>query len=630
MANYKIKDLQQAQTLNGAVALEIQDGDSMSTFATLDQIAEFLGNTTPVALLAKAGPIDDSYLPDMSASEIAAAYDRIVADPIHTVPVVRIPDNGGQYLVPSGYGVHADTKAVIGYYASQTYVLPSSLTLTSETFTLSRLPYTASSMEWADLLNNTALPSGYLGIDSDSTSEEISAAVGGVDAFSKLCSKLFRRNCIVVVSTDPAAANRNASIPVIVDVNRSVGLPLKITLEIEYISSGEYIALTITKSGDTFSATRTSVSVSDIPDALAGKADLDPATGFVKSSQIAPLQGRQTGVKTGNGGFVSTDPALCLSTAKTLVVTFKCDGTPSSFLYFDHGGSNANLGVSIFIASNRLYCNIGPKTLVSFDPESGKLYQVVVSFDKNGTSAGYMNSVKDRETTDYSTITDPTHFCLGTLSDGSGSFSGVILGARLFNYALTASEVVTLWNGGQPERYMLPLSGEMRTGLVAEYIAAGLLADKWRDTSGAGLDLPYVPTATGGTAELSYQSVPNQGEIVVDSGIFFTDIAEGTANKRIDIPRGYVALAVAVYNYNASALTNVTVQNWTDERAFIYGATIRNARAVYSVSAAGNKSVYNGTGITIDPIVQNLKVMATGNTTSGGMRVRVICKYLGV
>lgn len=254
----------------------------------------------------------------------------------------------------------------------------------------------------------------------------------------------------------------------------------------------------------TNAANAANIAAEGIDGKIAGKADLDPATGFVESSQIAPLQGRQTGVKTGNGGFVSTDPALCLSTAKTLVVTFKCEVTPNSFLYFDHGGSNANLGVSIFIASNRLFCNIGPKTLVSFNPESGKLYQVVISFDKNGTSAGYMNSVKDRETTDYSTITDPTHFCLGVLSDGSGSFSGVILGARLFNYALTASEVATLWNGGEPERYMLPLSGEMRTGLVAEYIAAGLLADKWRDTSGAGLDLPYVPTATGGTAVLVY------------------------------------------------------------------------------------------------------------------------------
>lgn len=623
MANYKIKDLQQAQTLNGAVALEIQDGDSMSTFATLDQIAEFLGNTTPVVLLTKAGPIDDSYLPDMSASEIAAAYDRIVADPIHTVPVVRIPDNGGQYLVPSGYGVHADTKAVIGYYASQTYVLPSSLTLTSETFTLSRLPYTASSMEWADLLNNTALPSGYLGIDSDSTSEEISAAVGGVDAFRKLCSKLLGRNCIVVVSTDPAAANRSASIPVIVDVNRSVGLPLKITLEIEYISSGKYIALTITESGGTFSAMRTSVSVSDIPDALAGKADLDPATGYIKSSQIAPLQGRQTGVNTSDGNFRSTASALLFPGARTIAANFKTGHDVSGTQTVVATSGDIYGMILEFVNGNLVFRCRGaaPRVVTGIEPDT--YYSVAGTYDGNEIVV-YLNGGRVTSASNFSDDLNLQYLAIGS------SFKGIVIGCRLFNYALTASEVATLWNGGEPERYMLPLSGEMRTGLVAEYIAAGLLADKWRDTSGAGLDLPYVPTATSGTAELSYQSVPNQGEIVIDSGIFFTDIAEGTANKRIDVPRGYVALAVAVYNYNASALTNVIVQNWTDERAFIYGATVYNARAVYSVSAAGNKSVYNGTGITIDPTVQYLKVMATGNTTSGGMRVRVICKYLGV
>lgn len=623
MANYKIKDLQQAQTLNGAVALEIQDGDSMSTFATLDQIAEFLGNTTPVVLLTKASPIDDSYLPDMPASEIAAAYDRIVADPIHTVPIVRIPDNGGQYLVPSGYGVHADTKAVIGYYASQTYVLPSSLTLTSETFTLSRLPYTASSMEWADLLNNTALPSGYLGIDSDSTSEEISAAVGGVDAFRKLCSKLFRRNCIVVVSTDPAVANRNASIPVIVDVNRSVGLPPKITLEIEYISSGKYIALTITESGGTFSAMRTSVSVSDIPNALAGKADLDPATGYIKSSQIAPLEGRQTGVNTSDGNFRSTASALLFPGARTIAANFKTGHDVSGTQTVVATSGDIYGMILEFVNGNLVFRCRGaaPRVVKGIEPDT--YYSVAGTYDGNEIVV-YLNGGRVTSASNFSDDLNLQYLAIGS------SFKGIVIGCRLFNYALTASEVVDLWNGGEPERYMLPLLGEMRTGLVAEYIAAGLLADKWRDTSGAGLDLPYVPTATGGTAELSYQSVPNQGEIVIDSGIFFTDIAEGTANKRIVVPREYVALAVAVYNYNASALTNVTVQNWTDERAFIYGATVRNARAVYSVSAAGNKSVYNGTGITIDPTVQYLKVTATGNTTSGGMRVRVICKYLGV
>ena len=539
-------------------------------------------------LLTKAGPIDDSYLPDMSASEIAAAYDRIVADPIHTVPVVRIPDNGGQYLVPSGYGVHADTKAVIGYYASQTYVLPSSLTLTSETFTLSRLPYTASSMEWADLLNNTALPSGYLGIDSDSTSEEISAAVGGVDAFRKLCSKLLRRNCIVVVSTDPAAANRNASIPVIVDVNRSVGLPLKITLEIEYISSGKYIALTITESGGTFSAMRTSVSVSDIPDALAGKADLDSATGYIKSSQIAPLQGRQTGVNTSDGYFSSDAPALLFEGDRTHEICFTTgdDVTTDQRLFTTARGSQSN--VQLFVSNGSMYAYIGSQLMNAGRVSPETSYHVLLSVDvANTTGKVYVNGVLTNQTSVFPNYQNANVYIVGRLTSAY-IFKGIVRFHRIFNYALTASEVATLWNGGEPERYMLPLSGEMRTGLVAEYIAAGLLADKWRDTSGAGLDLPYVPTATGGTAELSYQSVPNQGEIVIDSGIFFTDIAEGTANKRIDVPRGYVALAVAVYNYNASALTNVTVQNWTDERAFIYGATVYNARAVYSVSAAGN------------------------------------------
>ncbi|WP_416990533.1 LamG-like jellyroll fold domain-containing protein [Alistipes communis] len=498
MANYKIKDLQQAQTLNGAVALEIQDGDSMSTFATLDQIAEFLGNTTPVVLLTKAGPIDDSYLPDMSASEIAAAYDRIVADPIHTVPVVRIPDNGGQYLVPSGYGVHADTKAVIGYYASQTYVLPSSLTLTSETFTLSRLPYTASSMEWADLLNNTALPSGYLGIDSDSTSEEISAAVGGVDAFSKLCSKLLRRNCIVVVSTDPAVANRSASIPVIVDVKKGVGLPLKITLEIEYISSGEYIALTITESGGTFSAMRTSVSVSDIPDALAGKADLDPATGFVKSSQIAPLEGHQTGVNTSDGNFRSTASALLFSGARTIAANFKTGHDVSGTQTIVATSGDIYGMILEFVNGNLVFRCRGaaPRVVTGIEPDT--YYSVAGIYDGNEIVV-YLNGGRVTSASNFSDDLNLKYLAIGS------SFKGIVIGCRLFNYALTASEVVTLWNGGEPERYMLPLSGEMRTGLVAEYIAAGLLADKWRDTSGAGLDLPYVPTATGGTAVLDYQ-----------------------------------------------------------------------------------------------------------------------------
>ena len=380
----------------------------------------------------------------------------------------------------------------------------------------------------------------------------------------------------------------------------------------------------------TNAANAANIAAEGIDGKIAGKADLDPATGFVKSSQIAPLQGRQTGVNTTDGYFSSDAPALLFEGDRTHEICFTTgdDVTTDQRLFTTARGSQSN--VQLFVSNGSMYAYIGSQLMNAGRVSPETSYHVLLSVDvANTTGKVYVNGVLTNQTSVFPNYQNANVYIVGRLTSAY-IFKGIVRFHRIFNYALTASEVATLWNGGEPERYMLPLSGEMRTGLVAEYIAAGLLADKWRDTSGAGLDLPYVPTATGGTAELSYQSVPNQGEIVIDSGIFFTDIAEGTANKRIDVPRGYVALAVAVYNYNASALTNVTVQNWTDERAFIYGATVYNARVLYSVSAAGNKSVYNGTGITIDPTVQYLKVMATGNTTSGGMRVRVICKYLGV
>lgn len=380
----------------------------------------------------------------------------------------------------------------------------------------------------------------------------------------------------------------------------------------------------------TNAANAANIAAEGIDGKIAGKADLDPATGYIKSSQIAPLEGRQTGVNTSDGYFSSDAPALLFEGDRTHEMCFTTgdDVTTDQRLFTTARGSQSN--VQLFVSNGSMYAYIGSQLMNAGRVSPETSYHVLLSVDvANTTGKVYVNGVLTNQTSVFPNYQNANVYIVGRLTSAY-IFKGIVRFHRIFNYALTASEVATLWNGGEPERYMLPLSGEMRTGLVAEYIAAGLLADKWRDTSGAGLDLPYVPTATGGTAELSYQSVPNQGEIVIDSGIFFTDIAEGTANKRIDVPRGYVALAVAVYNYNASALTNVTVQNWTDERAFIYGATVYNARAVYSVSAAGNKSVYNGTGITIDPTVQYLKVMATGNTTSGGMRVRVICKYLGV
>jgi hypothetical protein len=257
----------------------------------------------------------------------------------------------------------------------------------------------------------------------------------------------------------------------------------------------------------TNAANAANIAAEGIDGKIAGKADLDPATGFVKSSQIAPLEGRQTGVKTGNGCFFSDDAQLLIDGNKTFSVVFSYNEYTKGaihLLFSDHDYSTLSKGIYLYTIDDYVYLIFCGKYLLNDNIETGKVYQVIVTVDKQGEAVGYLNSIARNRTSDFAAYTAPVGFSLGGLKTGQLKYPGIILGARLFNYALTASEVATLWNGGQPERYMLPLSGEMRTGLVAEYIAAGLLADKWRDTSGAGLDLPYVPTATGGTAVLVY------------------------------------------------------------------------------------------------------------------------------
>ena len=234
-----------------------------------------------------------------------------------------------------------------------------------------------------------------------------------------------------------------------------------------------------------------------IPGMVTGKADLDPATGFVKSSQIAPLEGRQTGVNTTDGNFRSAASALLFPGARTIAANFKTGHDVSGTQTVVATSGNIYGMILEFVNGNLVFRCRGaaPRVVTGIEPDT--YYSVAGTYDGNEIVV-YLNGGRVISASNFSDDLNLQYLAIGS------SFKGIVIGCRLFNYALTASEVVDLWNGGESERYMLPLSGEMRTGLVAEYIAAGLLADKWRDTSGAGLDLPYVPTATGGTAVLVY------------------------------------------------------------------------------------------------------------------------------
>ena len=254
----------------------------------------------------------------------------------------------------------------------------------------------------------------------------------------------------------------------------------------------------------TNAANAANIAAEGIDGKIAGKADLDSATGYIKSSQIAPLEGRQTGVNTSDGYFSSDAPALLFEGGRTHEMCFTTgdDVTTDQRLFTTARGSQSN--VQLFVSNGSMYAYIGSQLMNAGRVSPETSYHVLLSVDvANTTGKVYVNGVLTNQTSVFPNYQNANVYIVGRLTSAY-IFKGIVRFHRIFNYALTASEVATLWNGGEPERYMLPLSGEMRTGLVAEYIAAGLLADKWRDTSGAGLDLPYVPTATGGTAVLVY------------------------------------------------------------------------------------------------------------------------------
>lgn len=500
-------------------------------------------------------------------------------------------------------------------------------------------------------------------------------------------------------------------------------------------------------------AEKANTAVEDIPAIVAGKADLDPDTGYIPSSQISPLQGRQTGVNTSNGFFMSEDPALLFEGDRTHEICFTTGEDVSSVQYLattiNANGSGNN--VNIYISSGYLKVYEGGTLSQLNAVEPNTLYHLVLSMDVTNQKAdNYVNGVLINSISSFSDYQNPSIYLIGTLNkiNSYAPFKGIIHYHRLFNYALTRDDASKLWNNANPMAYIIPkelitkplafpvsaytessgvfalnndsyttitpnlpqangFSGsymkieaistisvycsyylnylkksnhikitmeyrsntdiyegtssnmpgkllatsnegnakvidiyctnslgssslsiagnnpdawlEIRVlsieaiGAVSEYMPWGLLPNKWCDTTGNKLDL-----TANNTPELSYETVSNQYEIVVDSGMFTTDIASGVAAKVLRIPNGYAVTNVSIFNANTGNLTGVSVT--AVRTSLISNKTVTTDSPLLIVPAVSVD--YNKIGNT-------LTVYATGNTPDGGMRVKVFCKWIG-
>ena len=351
--------------------------------------------------------------------------------------------------------------------------------------------------------------------------------------------------------------------------------------------------------------------------------------GELLPEQIAPLQGRQTGVNTTEGCYSSAETELLFEGDRSIEVFFEVlDSTSANACIVSDSLNTGNSLLLYYNPRNYFYASIGGTSDTVNAPgsvEFGRPYHVVLTIQPD-LSVGniYLDGkfVKEVQCANYKV---PAGLILGSSALSSMLFPGVIRHCRLFNYALGADEVSALWNGGRPAGYMLPDTGALRTGCVAEYLPCGLLPDRWRDTAGNGLDL----TATG-TPELSYRAVPDLQEVMLDTGIFYTDIATGVASKTMTIPSGYIVSAVFVKNYNATNLSDVEIQNVNNNAFFIKSSNLSAGKMAYATMASVSYSgTLNTGGIQIVGDAMVLQINAAGNTTGGGMRVKVLCRWIG-
>lgn len=365
-----------------------------------------------------------------------------------------------------------------------------------------------------------------------------------------------------------------------------------------------------------------------------------------------------TGVSTRSGGMGASDSTLAFSGDRSIEVLFtagdQITNSSAQCVVTDCLGSESSIFLGISITGT-FYLYIGgtvfyPTPSVVY--RAGSRYHFVISYAKGSVANVYVNGESHGSVTTFASSENGNGLYLGYLtSTGGYPFLGVVNHARVYNYALSVDDVSALWNSGNPGEYIIPATGTLHEGCVAEYLPDRATVDAWYPSIGSVVlsavasPRPVGDIVTGasmwgdssgqgapalaavGSPSMSYAPVPAEDEIILDSGYFVTDIS--TAVKNVFLPQGYVPVSVTVYNGNPSDITNVSATLGNANRFAVYGATVASGSSV--TGYIGNATTGGAllTRIIVNGLTSSfyIGVNATGNTSSGGMRVKVRCRY---
>lgn len=258
----------------------------------------------------------------------------------------------------------------------------------------------------------------------------------------------------------------------------------------------------------------------NIQEDLAGKAELDAEKKYVSQFQLDPLYGYQTGAVMGKGLFNSSAPALTSDVRDKPYTTALLFRTPQSavsgnkFIYNEGASGTTGCGASVFMTARELLVTMRGQTIIFTNSVPlDTLCLVVISYKPNQYCSASINTRYVMHDPDYRYQHNPERFIIGgTESTATADLLKFnIIFARRFNFAMTATEMSSIWNNGHPERWRVPDDwrnvSSTQLGCVLDLVPSSLTPTLWRDVSGQGNDVPYVPHSGSPTqVELSYEN----------------------------------------------------------------------------------------------------------------------------
>ena len=240
------------------------------------------------------------------------------------------------------------------------------------------------------------------------------------------------------------------------------------------------------------------------------------------AGDLAQKSSMFTGAIMGKGVFRKDDTSIFNDSGYTIRVVFKTsenqDTTLEQCVYAtsNNGYSpRVTLSKDGFIYAH--YRGSGVSYTKKYTPNT--LYEVII-VSSNADCRAYCNNTKYGPYNRADTYISPTSLSIGAYLSKASPFLGKIVSAQIFNFPFSDDDAAASWNGGHPELWRAPdawRKEDSEQRVVVDLIPASLTPTVWKDISGQGNDIPYVP----------FDSNPNECEMAYEN-MGFPDTIIGT------------------------------------------------------------------------------------------------------